>query len=141
MVLLLIISRLTYLDSFLATDPDTTMGPLISTTQRDKVLHYIQSAKDEGAKLEAGGKAPTDAAVKDGYFIEPTIFSNVHSGMKVFNEEIFGPVCSIVKWTDEDECFKQVNQVPYGLTAAIYTNDISKAVKAARKVQCKHGFD
>lgn len=112
------------------------MGPLVSKLQQEKVLKYIESAHAEGAKLLTGGKAPTSAAIKNGFFVEATIFGNVTMDMRIAKEEIFGPVCSVLKWKDEAQLFKDVNSVDYGLTASIWTNDIITAQRAASKVQC-----
>ncbi|KAK5172945.1 uncharacterized protein LTR77_003067 [Saxophila tyrrhenica] len=118
------------------TEMATTMGPVISKAAEERVLGYIESGKQEGAKLVCGGRKPDgDDKIKGGYFIEPTIFSNVKPEMKIAREEIFGPVMSIFKWTDEAEMLKQVNDTEYGLTASIYTRDIATAQDVVRKVE------
>lgn len=117
------------------TDWNTTMGPLTSRQQFEKVLELIQSAKDEGATLITGGRCPPDPALAKGYFVEPTIFADVRSSMKIAREEIFGPVMSVIRWTDEDELFDQVNGVDYGLTASIWTRDLFTAHRAALRVE------
>ena len=105
------------------TDWATTMGPLVSRAQYDKVMGYIQSARDEGARLVTGGKRPADPKLAKGFFIEPTVFANVTPAMRIAREEIFGPVLAVFKWTDEDELFRQVNAVDYGLTAGVFSED------------------
>jgi betaine-aldehyde dehydrogenase len=119
------------------TDMSTTMGPVISKAAQDRVLSYIASAIDEGATLVLGGKVPPSAgsAIEGGYFVEPTIFADVRPDMRIAREEIFGPVMSVFKWRDEDELIRQVNDTPYGLTAAIYTRSLSTAHRTAEKVE------
>jgi betaine-aldehyde dehydrogenase len=117
------------------TDWSTTMGPLINRAQFDKVNDYIQSAHDEGARLVTGGKRPTDTALAKGFFVEPTVFADVTASMRIAREEIFGPVLSVFKWSNEDELFEQVNAVDFGLTASIWTRDLVTAHRAASRVQ------
>jgi betaine-aldehyde dehydrogenase len=90
------------------TDPSTTMGAIISKTQFDRVMGYIDAAKKDGARLVTGGGRPTDPALAKGLFIEPTVFADVIPSMRIFKEEIFGPVVSIIKWTDESAMIDQV---------------------------------
>lgn len=117
------------------TDMSTTMGPVISKAAQDRVLSYIDSANKEGAHLLTGGKVPEETAdIKGGYFIEPTIFTGVKPEMKIAREEIFGPVMSVFKWSDEEEMLRIANSTQYGLTAAIYTRDISTAQTMVKKV-------
>ena len=118
------------------TDMATTMGPVISKAAEEKVLSYIESGKKEGAKVACGGgKVNGEEKIKGGYFIEPTIFTDVKSDMRISREEIFGPVMSVFKWTDEDEMLKQVNSTEYGLTASIYTKDVATAQDVVKKVE------
>lgn len=118
------------------TEMGTTMGPVISKQAQERVLAYVESAKQEGARLVCGGGKPTEpAAIKDGFFIEPTIFADVKPTMKIAREEIFGPVMAVFKWSDEAEMLKQVNDTEYGLTAAIYTKDIATAHDVVKKVE------
>ncbi|OIW28748.1 betaine-aldehyde dehydrogenase [Coniochaeta ligniaria NRRL 30616] len=118
------------------TDMSTTMGPVISKAAQDRVLSYIASAVDEGATLVLGGKVPAASPVTDGgYFVEPTIFANVRPDMRIAREEIFGPVMAVFKWRDEDELIRQVNDTPYGLTAAIYTRSLATAHRTAARVE------
>lgn len=118
------------------TEMSTTMGPVITQAAQERILKYIESGKQEGAKVITGGKAPTGIqGIEGGYFIEPTVFTNVNSDMKIAREEIFGPVMSVFKWKDEDDLFRQVNATEYGLTAAIYTKDITTAQKAVKRVE------
>jgi betaine-aldehyde dehydrogenase len=117
------------------TDPTTTMGALVSQAQHERVLRYIQSARDEGARLVCGGGPPSDPGLKGGWFIEPTIFADVTPDMTIAHEEIFGPVLSVLKWTEAEAMLGQVNAVEYGLTCSIWTNDISQAHRTAARVQ------
>jgi betaine-aldehyde dehydrogenase len=117
------------------TDPDTMMGSLVSPEQLEKVKGFISSALDEGAQLLHGGKSPDDPGMKNGCFLEPTIFTGVNAGMRIAREEIFGPVLSVLEWTDEEEMLRDVNGVPYGLTCAIWTNNLSNAHRLAGRVQ------
>jgi acyl-CoA reductase-like NAD-dependent aldehyde dehydrogenase len=82
-----------------------------------------------------GGKRPDDTSLRNGWFVEPTVFADVTPAMRVAREEVFGPVLSILKWTDEDEMLRDVNSVPYGLTCSIWTNDITTAHRTAMSVQ------
>jgi betaine-aldehyde dehydrogenase len=119
----------------IATDPATTMGSIISKVQYERVLGFIDGAKKEGARLLAGGGRPSDPALAKGYFIEPTVFADVQPTMRIAREEIFGPVLSIFKWNDEKEMLAEVNAVEYGLTASIWTNDLSAAHRTASAVE------
>ena len=117
------------------TDPATTMGAIINKTQFDRVMMYIDSAKSEGARLINGGGRPVDPALAKGLYIEPTVFADVKPSMRIFKEEIFGPVVGVVKWSDEATMLEQVNSVEYGLTASIWTNDLTTAHRAAAAVE------
>jgi betaine-aldehyde dehydrogenase len=126
--------QITHYKPGIPTDPATTMGAIISKQQFDRVMSYIESAKQEGAELIAGGGPPKDAALAKGFYIEPTVFA-VTEKNRIAREEIFGPVLSVFKWSDEGKMLEQVNAVEYGLTASIWTNDISVAHRAAATVQ------
>lgn len=117
------------------TDFNTSMGCLVSKAQYEKVLSYIDIAKAEGARLVAGGKRPEDPALANGYFIEPTVFADVRPDMRVASEEIFGPVLSVIRWSDEAEMINAVNASELGLTASIWTSDLNTAHRAAAAVQ------
>lgn len=118
------------------TDPTTTMGPVISKAAEERVLGYIEAGKKEGAKLVYGGKKPEGiSGIEGGYFIEPTIFGDVKPSMKIAREEIFGPVMSVFKWSDEKEMIKQVNSTAYGLTASIYTSSMGTAQRIVKQVE------
>ncbi|XP_076863777.1 retinal dehydrogenase 2 [Brachyhypopomus gauderio] len=112
-------------------DPTTEQGPQISAEQQQSVLDFIESGISEGAKLECGGKAPPSK----GFYIQPTVFSNVQDHMRIAREEIFGPVQQIMKFKTIEEVIERANNTEYGLTAAVFTNDISKAMAVSTAVQ------
>ncbi|MDR2358159.1 MAG: aldehyde dehydrogenase family protein [Oscillospiraceae bacterium] len=112
------------------TKKETTMGPMVSTEHFDKVMAYIDSGVKEGAKLLYGGKRWGDK----GCFIEPTIFTGVTPEMKIYREEIFGPVAVTMKWSDEDEVIRLANDNTYGLTASIWTRNIARALKLGKRL-------
>jgi betaine-aldehyde dehydrogenase len=128
-------ARIAYFKPGIPTDPATTMGAIVSKVQYDRVLSYIDSAKKEGARVVYGAKRPDDPALANGFFVEPTVFADVNMGMKVAHEEIFGPVLSVLKWSDEAKMLAEVNSVEYGLTASIWTNDLSTAHRTAATVE------
>lgn len=114
----------------------TTMGPVISKAAQERILSYVESGKSEGARLVTGGKAPSgNAEIEGGFFIEPTIFADVKMEMKIAKEEIFGPVMSVFKWKDEEELLKLVNGTEYGLTASVFTQDLSTAMDVVKKIE------
>jgi betaine-aldehyde dehydrogenase len=117
------------------TDPATTMGALVSKAQHDKVLSYIEVARGEGATLAAGGRVPDDPRLAGGWFVEPTVFTGVTQRMRVANEEIFGPVLSVLRWDDEDALWHDVNAVEYGLSCSIWTRDLATAHRAAARAE------
>src|ERR1700704_2101807 len=116
-------------------DPKSQMGPMNSRRQLERVNMMIQSGVKDGAKLMVGGKRPAGRDFERGYWVEPTVFGDVHPQMRIAREEIFGPVLSVFSWRDEDATIELANSVEYGLTAAVWTNDIKRALNAARKIQ------
>ena len=111
------------------------MGPVISSQQYDRVLQYISYGNEEGARLLTGGGPPDDPDLKKGFFVAPTVFDGVKPEMRIGSEEIFGPVVSVMTWSDFDEMIEVANGVMYGLTASIITNDFSAAMRAAEQVE------
>ncbi len=130
-----IVAKLAAYKPGIPTDPATTMGAIVSAVQKQRVLDYIAAGVAEGATLVSGGRAPADPALARGHFVEPTLFAGVTQAMRIAREEIFGPVLSMIAWTDEAAMLRDVNSVDYGLTAAIWTRDIDRAYRTARAVQ------
>ena len=112
----------------------TDVGPLINEAQMKKVLDYIEIGKKEGARLVIGGKACTEGGCAKGYFIEPTIFADVEPKMRIAQEEIFGPVVSVIKANDLNDAIRIVNGVKYGLSSSIYTQDVNRSAVAERDI-------
>jgi aldehyde dehydrogenase (NAD+) len=111
--------------------PDTEQGPQVSEEQFDRVMGYIDAGKKDGAKMLTGGSRVGDR----GYFIQPTVFSDVKDDMKIAKEEIFGPVMSILKFKDVEEVVERGNRTFYGLAAAVWTKDITKALQMANRLR------
>ena len=111
------------------------VGPIVSQRQFDRVMSFIESGKAEGAQLLTGGAKPADPSLAAGLFIAPTIFDDVTPAMRIGHEEIFGPVMSVMAWDNYEEMLAQVNGVEYGLTAAIVTNDLARAMETAERVE------
>lgn len=125
-------------------DPDTTMGPLVSDEQFQKVLSYMDQGREAGAEAYTGGGRVGDR----GYFVEPTILTNTNSDMSVVREEIFGPVVAAIPFDDPEQIVPDANDTNYGLAAGVFTRDISKAMRTAKRlragtvwVNCYHVFD
>ena len=112
----------------------TDVGPVINKVQMEKVLSYIEIGSKEGAKLLTGGKAFRKGACARGYFVEPTVFSDVTPGMRIAREEIFGPVVSVLKARDLKNAIAIVNDTKYGLVSSIYTQDVNKSAIAEREL-------
>ena len=116
-------------------DPATQMGPSVSKAQLDTVMRYVEIGQQEGATLAYGGHRLTDGAHQQGHFHEPTVFIDVTPSMRIEQEEIFGPVVSVIPCTSFDEAVVIANGVEYGLSASIYTRDINQAFRAMRDLQ------
>jgi (Z)-2-((N-methylformamido)methylene)-5-hydroxybutyrolactone dehydrogenase len=114
---------------------ETEMGPVAFKEQLDKVQGYIEVGQEEGAELVFGGRRPQTEELKDGYFIEPTIFTQVNNDMRVAREESFGPVLSVIPFESEQDLIRQANDTSYGLAAGIWTRDIQKAHRVAHALR------
>jgi betaine-aldehyde dehydrogenase len=114
-------------------DPETNVGPVVSKQQRDRIAGYLASGQEEGARAVCGGGLPTD--LERGWFIEPTVFANVDNSMKIAQEEIFGPVLSVIPYDGEDEAVAIANDSPYGLCGSIWTSDVEHAADIAARIR------
>ncbi|EGO20009.1 putative 1-pyrroline-5-carboxylate dehydrogenase [Serpula lacrymans var. lacrymans S7.9] len=112
-------------------DPSTFQGPQVSKTQFERIMGYISSGKSDGATVHIGG----NRIGEEGYFIQPTIFTDCTSNMKIVREEIFGPVACVMKFTTEEEAIEQANDTSYGLAASVFTKDIDRAIRFAHALE------
>lgn len=120
-------------DPFAAT---TFQGPQVTKAQYDRVLGFVQAGKDEGATLVCGGESFTDGPTPNkGFFIKPTIFTGVKPSMKIYREEVFGPFVVIGSFTTEDEALEMANDTTYGLGSAVFTKDITRAHRVAKRIE------
>jgi len=130
-----IVKRVAAIKVGLPTELDTEMGCLTSQAQFDKTMSYIRIGMEEGARLLHGGKRCSEARLARGFFVEPTVFADVKDSMRIAREEIFGPVVSLLRWSDERDVIARVNALDYGLTASIWTHDLDRAHRLAARVQ------
>ena len=117
-----------------ADDETSKLGPLVSQMQWDRVQSYIQTGIDEGATLVTGGLGKPDG-LDSGYFVQPTVFANVKNSMKIAQEEIFGPVLSIIGYEDDDDAIQIANDSDYGLSGGVWSSDNEQALKVAKKLR------
>ncbi|MCX5240926.1 aldehyde dehydrogenase family protein [Streptomyces prunicolor] len=115
------------------TDPD--IGPLVAARQRDRVQGYLDLARQEGADVRTGGGAPTDPALADGYYIEPTVLTGLTNQARCAREEIFGPVVTVIDFDDPEEALAIANDTPYGLSSYVWTSDLDKALRMAEGIR------
>ncbi|AJZ58895.1 aldehyde dehydrogenase family protein [Paraburkholderia fungorum] len=116
-------------------DPETEMGCVVSKAQYDKVHLYIGLGKEQGAQCVTGGGKPDGDQFAEGLYVRPTIFTGVSNDYRIAQEEIFGPILSVLKWDDEEDVIRSANRIEYGLTAAVWTRDINKAFKAINRLE------
>ena len=113
-------------------EADTDIGPVINRSALEKIHSYTEIGKDEGAKLLTGGEVATENGLDKGFFYRPTVFADVDPGMRIAQEEIFGPTTALIRATDVDEAIRIANGIEYGLSSSIFTRDVNKAFKAMR---------
>ena len=116
-------------------DPDTQIGPVATRPQLAKVLDYIEIARSEGAKCVLGGGRAERPECGDGWFVEPTVFVDVEPGMRIAQEEVFGPVLGVIPFDDDDEAVEIANGTVYGLAAGVWTADIGRCLRMARRLE------
>ena len=118
-----------------ATDPNTDIGPLVNAAQLDRVKYYLEVAREEGVSILTGGKQAQGQGLDRGYFFEPTILDRVTPDMRVAQEEIFGPVVSLIEVESFEEAIAVLNNSCYGLSSAVYTQDVNRAFQAMRDIE------
>jgi betaine-aldehyde dehydrogenase len=116
-------------------DEKTEMGPMISVKQRDHVAKYVAIGEKEGAKRLCGGEIPKSGVLSGGSYITPAVLSDAKPAMKIFQEEIFGPVLCAIPFKTEEEAIAIANDSPYGLSGSVWTRDIGRAIRVSRSIQ------
>jgi aldehyde dehydrogenase (NAD+) len=114
---------------------DTHIGPVTTPPQYQKILDYIEIAKQDGAKCVLGGQAYTGPAAKGGQFVEPTIFTEVNNKMRIAQEEVFGPLLAVIPFDTEEDAISIGNDVDFGLAAGVWTQDIGRAIRMSEKLR------
>lgn len=115
--------------------PDTDVGPVATEQQLEKVLHYIELARQEGARCILGGQRANRPECGEGWFVEPTIFADVTNDMRIAREEVFGPILSVIKFDSDDEAIALANDTPFGLAAGLWTTDLARALALPKRLR------
>ncbi len=121
-------------------DPATGMGPINSAKSYNHVMSFLDPAQTEGAKLMTGGGRPHGSGFEKGYWVEPTVYAGIASDMRLWREEVFGPILSVTRWSDYETMIAQANDTEFGLSGAIWTNDIKTALKTAKRLRAGNIF-
>ena len=116
-------------------DNSTTMGRLVAASHRDRVESYGTAGVDAGARLAFAGEPTTDVVLANGYFVPPTVFAGVDNDMVIAREEIFGPVVSVIPFADAEDAIRLANDTPYGLAAAVRTNDMNRTLRVSQAIR------
>ena len=114
---------------------DTQVGPVTTIPQYEKILGYMDVAKEDGAECVMGGTKADRPECGDGWFVEPTVYTGVNNKMRIAQEEVFGPVLSVIPFKDDEEAIEIANDVEFGLAAGIWTTDIRRAIEVPKRIQ------